>query len=379
MDGHHRYKIARELEIKEIPVIVENFASFLDELSFVVKVNALRRQLNDYQKAMVAFELEKIEGQKARQRQIDLAGTRKSKVGSQTLVPFGTEVITMGRAAEIAAKNVGISTRTYQRAKTIIEKGDDKIKEAVRSNKVSISKAEKDIRNKEVRKQRIAQLMQQSCSDDNNSFDTSRFKLFHGNFIEQQQNIADNSIDLIFTDPPYNQKSIQLYRDLGNMAFRVLKEGGSLLCYSGHYALPEIFKLLEGSGLRYWWIIAVVHNGHVTRAHKHKVWPHWKPILWFTKGTKNNAPTDIGDLIESKPTDKSLHDWQQSTVEAEYCITHLTVQNQTVLDPFMGSGTTGIAALKLNRKFIGIESDIATMKIAETILLSKSNSGSYPS
>ena len=47
--------------------------------------------------------------------------------------------------------------------------------------------------------------------------------------------------------------------------------------------------------------------------------------------------------------------WQQSTVEAENVIRGLTVENKIVLDPFMDSGTTGIAALKLHRKFIGVE------------------------
>ena len=42
----------------------------------------------------------------------------------------------------------------------------------------------------------------------------------------------------------------------------------------------------------------------------------------------------------------------------------LTVENQIVLDPLMGSGTTGIAALNLNRKFIGIEIDKEKFEIA---------------
>jgi DNA modification methylase len=62
----------------------------------------------------------------------------------------------------------------------------------------------------------------------------------------------------------------------------------------------------------------------------------------------------------------------QSTTEAEYIISHLTVENQVVLDPFVGSGTTAIAALKLNRKIIGteIQEDIFNMaknRIAEFI------------
>ena len=54
------------------------------------------------------------------------------------------------------------------------------------------------------------------------------------------------------------------------------------------------------------------------------------------------------------------------TVEAEYIIKNLTIENQTVLDPMMGSGTTGIAALNLNRKFIGIEINSTTFEIARS-------------
>ena len=55
------------------------------------------------------------------------------------------------------------------------------------------------------------------------------------------------------------------------------------------------------------------------------------------------------------------------TSEAEYCIKHLTLENHsTVLDPFMGSGTTGLAALKLGRKFIGIEINSETFEIARS-------------
>ena len=53
--------------------------------------------------------------------------------------------------------------------------------------------------------------------------------------------------------------------------------------------------------------------------------------------------SDTEDLIESQQISKELHDWQQSTIEAEHMIKITTVENQTVLDPFMGSEHTGIA------------------------------------
>jgi DNA modification methylase len=52
-------------------------------------------------------------------------------------------------------------------------------------------------------------------------------------------------------------------------------------------------------------------------------------------------------------------------VEAEYIIKHLTVENQIILDPFLGSGTSGIVVLKLGRKFIGIEKDKQIFEIAK--------------
>lgn len=58
------------------------------------------------------------------------------------------------------------------------------------------------------------------------------------------------------------------------------------------------------------------------------------------------------------------HAWQQSTAEVEYTIRDLTVENEVILDPMLGSGTT-IAALKLNRKFIGIEVNEDTFNIAK--------------
>ena len=140
--------------------------------------------------------------------------------------------------------------------------------------------------------------------------------------------------------------------------------GGSLITIIGHYALFKIGKEIEdNSELVYHWQLVLKHNGHTAKMWKQRVWPKYKPMLWYFKRSGNGnmqGPTmysDIEDLIESQPVDKTMHDWEQSTIEAEHIIRPLTVEGQIVLDPFMGYGTNGIAALKLNRKFIGIEID----------------------
>ncbi|MGA8913665.1 MAG: DNA methyltransferase [Nitrososphaeraceae archaeon] len=55
----------------------------------------------------------------------------------------------------------------------------------------------------------------------------------------------------------------------------------------------------------------------------------------------------------------------QNTVESEYLISKLTLENQIVFDPLMGTGTTGIAALKLKRQFFGIEKGMETFEDAK--------------
>jgi 16S rRNA G966 N2-methylase RsmD len=183
--------------------------------------------------------------------------------------------------------------------------------------------------------------------------------------------IADNSIDLIFTDPPYDAKSLNLYVDLAKMADNILKPGGSLITYVGQYMLPDILDLiLHKSTLRYWWMICIKHTGGQSQMYQKKITVQWKPLLWFVKGSnlRDDLTEFIRDFVESEQPDKLLHEWAQSPKEASHMISKLTKGNETVLDPFMGSGTTGIAAISLKRKFTGIEKDFDKFQVAKSRL-----------
>ena len=190
-----------------------------------------------------------------------------------------------------------------------------------------------------------------------------------GDFIEKSKEfISDNSIDLLFTDPIYGSQHLPVYDNLAHLAIRALKDGGSLVTYVGNYALPQVIHMMESAGLKYWWTIAVNLEGSFGRHHPRKVSIKWKPLLWFVKGDKTNTLDYMSDAINSNKPSKIMHEWEQSTTEAEHVISRLTVENQTILDPMMGSGTTGVAALKLKRRFIGIEIDSDRFQIARSRL-----------
>ena len=96
----------------------------------------------------------------------------------------------------------------------------------------------------------------------------------------------------------------------------------------------------------------------------------WQPILFYGKDPKQGTLTpdsfqgcNDSDTITNHPCPKPLKSWTRLVARA-------SLPNEIVLDPFMGSGTTGVAAIKLGRKFIGIERepkyfDIACQRIEQ--------------
>ena len=188
--------------------------------------------------------------------------------------------------------------------------------------------------------------------------------LHHGDFRSTNGNLAENSVDLIFTDPPYAKEHIGLYEDLSLFASKVLKPGGSCLAYAGHYFLPQVLAAMS-THLNYWWTIAVTFNVH-RAIQKRGIYVEWKPILWFVKGSRPIETDFVLDSVQSEKPElkKVLHPWEQSPVEAKYYIHYLSPVGGLVCDPMMGTGTTAISALNCGRRFIGFEIDPETHSMA---------------
>ena len=378
LDGNNRFKACLELGL-EPRIEIQNFSDPILEKEFIITLNLNRRHLNQFQVSELGYKLEEIEKQKAKIRQSKNLKNVHYIPSTSSVASNEANDKTTGKVSKIIANKIGQSASTYERNKKIIEEGTDEQKNKLRENKESTNKIYNEIV-KDEKKEELLKNVKISLPDDNNNssnnYNSNTFyKLFLGDFIEKGQEISNDSIDLIFTDPPYATEYLHIYSELAALANRVLKPGGSLVTYIGQHNLHEILDIFTSHNLKYWWQIAVKHNGATTAFHQRKVFVLWKPLIWLVKGDKLSTSYPITalneylyDYVESRPPEKLLHPWAQSSLEAEHVIKKLTIENQIVLDPLMGSGTTGIAALKLNRKFIGIEKDYEKFKIAEARL-----------
>jgi len=75
--------------------------------------------------------------------------------------------------------------------------------------------------------------------------------------------------------------------------------------------------------------------------------------------------TDVWITNKTSSLEKQFHPTQKPIAIIQRMVEASTREGDKILDPFMGSGTTGVAALRLNRKFIGIEKDENYFKLAE--------------
>ena len=89
----------------------------------------------------------------------------------------------------------------------------------------------------------------------------------------------------------------------------------------------------------------------------------WKPMLWFVKGTRDDKSNIVFDIVTGDKT-KEFHDWQQDEADAAYYIENLCPEDGIVCDPFLGGGTTAVAAQSLKRQWVGFEIDSETALIA---------------
>jgi adenine-specific DNA-methyltransferase len=174
----------------------------------------------------------------------------------------------------------------------------------------------------------------------------------------QRLPLPANSVDLIFTDPPYLREYLSCYRWLAQEAKRVLKPGGFVLAMCGGLYLNQIFRFFDEARLTFYWKYEMFMPGPQKR-----VWPggrsnnqihiqvNTRSILAYSKGPAL-ACASTQAMFRNGGRDKRYHPWGQDELSARYCISSFSRPRDLVLDPFVGGGTTAVACEQLGRRWI---------------------------
>jgi len=166
-------------------------------------------------------------------------------------------------------------------------------------------------------------------------------------------------VDVIITDPPYPAEFIDCYAKLGELAARVLPVGGSVVAMAGQHMLPDVHDRLRRR-LTYVWELGWFYEGGTDQPY----WPYrisntWKPVLWYANRVPRSRDRWTRDSVHNRAgrDDKAYHRWGQTVAGVRELVERFSEPGDTILDPFVGGGSTAIAALGLGRRFIGIDID----------------------
>ena len=239
-----------------------------------------------------------------------------------------------------------------------------------------------------------------------------------GNCIGIMSNLEDRSIDLVLTDPPYNigefakERGAQIHTMRPNTFYNKgwdnqdtddwrqlmdgfselmsekVKIGGGVIIFASLLKIGDIKNIVEKHGF-YYKTTGIWHksnpmprNMNLSFVLSTEAWLYF--VNQKRTGTFNNNGKAVHDYVETSVTPLNERKFgKHPTAKPVKLMNHfvrlLSNEGETVLDPFMGSGTTGVSCCELGRNFIGIEKDDKYFEIAKNRIEEVKRNGSQMS
>ena len=212
--------------------------------------------------------------------------------------------------------------------------------------------------------------------------------LLKGDCLELMKSIPDGIIDAIITDPPYKMTKqgnscrpnymksgmgenlfdgeLPNTKEWMKLCFEKLKKDSHFYVFTNTNSLLEFITIANECGFKLHNVISMIKD---TKMPNRWYLKYTELVLFFRKGKAFaiNDKTSRDYEFVKMPTLKNgkLHISQKPLNFVEKLISNSSNENDLILDLFMGSGTTGVACVNLNRNFIGIEMNDKYFEIAE--------------
>ncbi len=214
------------------------------------------------------------------------------------------------------------------------------------------------------------------------------YKLYHGDCLEVMNELLNLGVtfDSVITDPPYNISRENNFKTMGRAGIDfgewdkdfdltswikscepLLKKGGNIVIFNDWKNMSYIVNALEINGFEIKDLIRWKKTNPMPRNRDRRFITDYEVAVWAVKkGGKwtfnrlsdtYERPEIVCGITSKREKVNGGHPTQKPIEVMEWIIHRLSNEGDLILDPFMGIGSTGVACMNTNRKFIGIELD----------------------
>lgn len=181
-----------------------------------------------------------------------------------------------------------------------------------------------------------------------------RNQIITGDARVLSEEISDESIDFIFTDPVYD--NLDDYRWLGEIAMRVLRPDSSMLVWASKIKMFAAREAVLESGLRYALHFDYTIPGKSARLIGYNIFIWTTPCLWFHKGG-GKLKNRISDTVIDIALPHGKYKWNKNLAVIKKWMGVFTEVGDVIFDPFAGSGSVEVVAKETGRNFVAFEID----------------------
>lgn len=205
--------------------------------------------------------------------------------------------------------------------------------------------------------------------------------LMKGDCLERMKEIESGSVDMILTDPPYgmdfqsnhrkerygkikNDNSLDWLEGFIDEAYRVAADNSAHYFFCSFHHIDKFKQSIEKKFKIKNCLVWEKNNTSMGDL-KGDYAPKVEFIIFAHKGRRLINGKRDPNIFRFKRTGNQFHPTQKPIDLLQYMLGKFSDEQSTILDPFMGSGSTGVAAKNLNRNFIGIEMDGKYFEVAK--------------
>lgn len=349
IDGHHRVRACQELGIKDFPRVVQAGLTAKECRERALILNLTRRQLTRSQRADAVAKLKALGW--SNRRIAEATGASEATVRRDV----------KGASIDARGRVTGKDGKTYpsKRRPTSIAVTNTREQNRAIAALNALEASEHGLPGGLTPLHRAEKLVRIARSPDIDPTPRrSRIRDIHIHHAAiDKLPVKPHSVAAILTDPPYTKRDLRIWHTLGEKAAEWLEPGGTLLAYTGAFYLPTILEAL-GDHLAYRWTIAALRQGQHVMVRGRKVSSAWVPIVVLTTLGAEDKGLHLNDVVYPVPDEgRSIHPWQKAITETEILLSRVAPPGSLVVDPFLGSGTTALAARNRGCRFIGGDID----------------------